>query len=96
MERGINSSIRLNVGAGSENHEAVLTEEQVYDIVSLVQNTDLSYEQIAKQFNVHKSTISNICRYKTWKHITPKDLHKYRQTVRNPITGRFESVNKFI
>ena len=96
MERSTNSSIRVHVGAGEENHEAILTEEQVRSIVSLIQNTNLSYAQIAQQFNVGKSTIGNIAYYKTWKHIVPKGLCKYRQIVKNSTTGRFESINKFI
>ena len=96
MERSQNASIRIRSGKGIENHEAVLTEKQVKDIVLLIQQTELSYEQIAQQFHVEKSSISNIARYKTWKHIIPSNLCKYRETIRNPDTGQFTSINPFL
>ena len=96
MERSQNASIRIRSGKGIENHEAILTEKQVKDIVLLIQQTELSYEQIAQQFHVEKSSISNIARYKTWKHIIPYNLCKYRETIRNPDTGQFTSINPFL
>ena len=69
MNREINSSIRKNKGTGEQNHEAILTERQVIEICELLLQ-GLSLQEIANQYNVHKSTISNIKRKKNWTHLT--------------------------
>ena len=70
MERGINSSIRRNKGVGEQNHEAKLTEEQVIEICELLIQNEKSLKEMADLYNVDKSTISNIKRKKSWKHLT--------------------------
>ena len=69
-ERGTNSSIRKNKGAGEQNHEAVLTEDQVVAICDMLINSDFTLQKIADVFKVSKSTINNIKRKKNWKYIT--------------------------
>lgn len=92
LERGVNSSIRKNKGAGSQNHEAKLTDEQVKEICNLLINTDLSYQQIANMFNIEKSTVSSIKKQKSWKHITTKYDFSCRIMIRD-VDGRFKPVN---
>lgn len=70
MERGVNSSIRKNKGTGSQNHEAKLDEHDVVRILELLQEGKLSFKQIGTIFGVTKSTINNIARGKTWKHVS--------------------------
>jgi predicted XRE-type DNA-binding protein len=69
LERGENSSCRVNKGQGELNHEAVLTEQQVHKICKLLQEGNMSLHQIGQLFGVSKSTISNIKRKKNWTHI---------------------------
>lgn len=92
LERGVNSSIRKNKGAGSQNHEAKLTEAQVEEICNLLINTNLSFQQIADRFNVEKSTINNIKQHKNWKNITTKYDFSCRTMTRD-VDGRFKSIN---
>ena len=70
MERGINSSIRRNKGVGEQNHEAKLTEEQVIEICEMLIQNKKSLKEIADLYGVEKSTISNIKRKKSWRHLT--------------------------
>ena len=70
MERGINSSIRRNKGVGEQNHEAKLTEEQVIEICEVLIQNEKSLKEIADLYGVDKSTISNIKRKKSWRHLT--------------------------
>lgn len=81
LERGINSSLAKNKGIGEKNHEAILTEKQVKEICELLLNGN-ELEKIAKIYNVHKSTISNIKRKKTWSHIT-KDYNFKLKSIKN-------------
>lgn len=71
VERGTNSALRLNKGIGEQNHEAKLSDTQVFLICELLASGK-SITQIADCFGVHKSTISNIKRRKNWKHISDK------------------------
>lgn len=95
MERGKNSSIRKNKGAGELNHEAKLSDDDVLKIIALIEKTSMSFQEIANLFNVDKSTINNIVQNKNWKHLVNKNLSQYRLTRRNK-SGRFYSVNPFI
>ena len=70
IERKVNSSIRKNRGIGENNHEAILTEIQVIEICELIMQKQFTLQQIANKYNVDKSTISNIKRKKSWKHLT--------------------------
>ena len=69
IERSINSAIRENKGVGSQNHEAKLDERKVVEILKLLSDCKYSLKQIGDMFGVSKSTISNISRGKTWKHV---------------------------
>lgn len=68
LPRSINSSSRRNKGCGTQNHEAKLSETDVIEICSMLCDS-VSLSTIAHRYNVSKSTISNIRRRKTWKHI---------------------------
>ena len=74
LERAENSSIRKTKGKtlGELNHESKLKEEQVILICELLLKNNMTLQEIANMFNVHKTTISNISRKKNWKHITDK------------------------
>ena len=97
IERSRNSSIRSNKGIGSNNHEAILKEDNVIEICNLLMNTCLSYKEIGNIYNVNKSTINNIKTGKTWKHIVNNFplLHKCRQRKKSS-NGTFESYNPFL
>ena len=69
LERGINSSVRNNKGQGELNHESILTEQQVIEIIKLLEQ-NYNVKEIAKKYNVHISTISNIKCGKTWLYLT--------------------------
>lgn len=92
VERGYNSSIRKNTGQGSLNHEAKLNEQQVKEICELLVNTNLSYQNICNQYNIKKSTLSNIKNQKTWKNITNQYDFSCRINIRNE-KGQFENIN---
>lgn len=97
LERGENSSIRKNKGAGETNHEAVLSENDVIDICDLIRTTNMSFSSIANIKGVDKSTINNIVRKKNWENVTSQyeDLKKYRKTIRGT-DGRFYSTNPYL
>ena len=60
-----------NRGAyGEKNGEAILTEENVHKICKLLEENKIKHIEIAKMFEVHKSTISLITRRIKWKHIS--------------------------
>lgn len=92
LERGVNSSIRKNKGTGSKNHEAKLTEQEVYEICELLINTNLTFSQIGDKYGVKKSTISNIYKKRNWKQISESFDFSCRKTIRNE-KGQFEVIN---
>lgn len=92
IERGLNSSIRKNKGEGSNNHEAKLNEQQVKEICELLVNTEISFEDIGKQYNVTKSTINNIKNGKSWRKITDNYDFSSRITIRNE-KGQYQNIN---
>lgn len=63
--------IRKNVRSrkGEEIHTSVLTEDDVYKIVSRIKNRE-DVKEIAKDYNVKPGAISKIKNGYTWKHIT--------------------------
>ena len=93
MERSKNSSIRSKKGIGSTNHEAILTELQVEEICNLLINTNLSIQEIANKYSVHKTTISHIQRKTNWTHITKNYDFSCRTTIRDA-DGRFKTLNR--
>ena len=60
---------------------ATLSKQDVLNIVNLILNTSLSFEEIARRYNVHKTTIDRINRKQTWKNV----LTEYEAPIRtNP------------
>jgi len=56
--------------SGSASKSAVLTEENVLEIVSMLKNKVMSQETIAEKFGVKQITISNIWTGRSWSHFT--------------------------
>jgi hypothetical protein len=54
---------------GEQSGKTYLTNEEVIEIVKL-RKTGLSYKDIAKKFNSTVKNVGDICRGRTWKHIT--------------------------
>lgn len=54
---------------GKDRPTAVLTDEQVREIVAL-RATGLSQEKIARQFGINQTNVGFILRGKTWSHVT--------------------------
>lgn len=50
---------------GESHPKSRLTDEQVDRIRDLHEDHDLSYDQLANLYQVHKSTIASICQYRT-------------------------------
>ena len=72
VERSENSSARKNKGTGELNHEAILNKTQVIEICNLIMEKKLTLQEIAQIYKVTKSTINNIKRKVSWKHLTQK------------------------
>lgn len=70
---------------GSEHHSAILDEEKVKEIVGLLTNTTLTFQQIGDKFGVSMSAISSIRRGNTWSQVTGgKVKHRGRATKLTP------------
>lgn len=69
-----------------ENPWSKLTILQVNEIIDKLKNTKISIQELAKQYNVHYNTISDINRCKTWTY-----LHNYTSNIREQVQG---SVNR--
>lgn len=54
---------------GSNNGFSVLTEEQVLEMRSKRENDNLTYQQLATQYNVSYGCVAEIIQRKNWKHI---------------------------
>lgn len=54
---------------GSNNGFSVLTEEQVLEMRSKRENDNLTYQQLATQYNVSYGCVAGIIQRKNWKHI---------------------------
>lgn len=92
VERAYNSSIRNNKGAGENNHEAKLNESQVKRIYELLINTDMSFNEIAANYNISKNVISSIKRQASWKSITTQYDFSCRINIHDEL-GRFKNIN---
>lgn len=55
--------------SGSKNTFSKLTEEDVKEIRNLYIKDGISYSKLGEKYNVHKDTIANIIKMKTWKHV---------------------------
>ena len=56
------------VRRGTENHSAVLTEENIVQIRTLASENQ-TYASIAETFGIHKDTVYRIVKRKLWKHV---------------------------
>lgn len=65
-----------------ENPWAKLSIVQVQEIIDKLANTTISMSKIAEQYNVHRNTISDINRGKTWAW-----LHEYNGNIRQTTQG---------
>ena len=65
-----------------ENPWAKLTVQQVNEIINKLANTKISMEEISKEYKVHRNTISDINRCKTWNW-----LHDYKNNIRKESQG---------
>ena len=91
MERGMNSSIRVNKGVGEKNSEARLTNQNVIEICELLAEDKLTLKEIGEKYNVSKYTISNIKRKVSWRHITNNYIFPKVNVIRAK-NGRFSKV----
>lgn len=71
---------------GEENPAAKLTEDEVRQIVILLEEHKLNNGQIAQLFRVHRNTIDDINRCKTWCHV-----HDYKNNIRNANLAKEEN-----
>lgn len=65
-----------------ENPWSKLTIQQVQEIIDKLANTTISMEELSKIYNVHRNTISDINRGKTWSW-----LHNYNGNIRQKAFG---------
>ena len=91
MERGMNSSIRVNKGVGEKNSEARLTNQNVIEICELLVEDKLTLKEIGEKYNVSKYTINNIKRKVSWRHITNNYIFPKVNVIRAK-NGRFSKV----
>lgn len=91
MERGTNSSIRVNKGVGEKNSEARLTNQNVIEICELLVEDKLTLKEIGEKYNVSKYTINNIKRKVSWRHITNNYIFPKGNVIKAK-NGRFSKV----
>ena len=77
IKEGYNLIEGGNCYRGENNLQAKLNDKQVLEIIELLINTNLSYGDIANQYNVSYNTIDLINRCKTWCH-----LHNFTSNIR--------------
>jgi hypothetical protein len=58
-----------NKTSGEKNAQAKLTEKEVLKIRDIYSKNNISYNNLAKQFNIKHNTCYNIIKRNTWKHI---------------------------
>ncbi|MEG4503843.1 HNH endonuclease [Microcoleus sp. F6_B4] len=68
--KGRSTKGRILENRGSKNVLAKLDENQVLEIKRLLVETDLTQQEIAEMFGVHRSTITSIKKGQSWKHLT--------------------------
>lgn len=100
-EKGYNICKKGNASGkrGSQNLNASLNEEQLQNVVNLLINrTDLSYNNIAKMYNVSSSTIFNISNgYRYFNSSLTYPLRKYNHdSVKKTLEDYFEDENELI
>lgn len=76
----VNTGYNLTYGGqsyrGEANPGAKLSDDDVRAIIDKLRDTNESIQNLAKEYNVHYNTISNINRCVTWTH-----LHNYRDNI---------------
>ena len=77
IENGYNLIKGGNCYRGENNIQAKLNDKQVLEIIDLLINTNLSYNDIANKYKVSYNTIDLINRCKTWCH-----LHNFTSNIR--------------
>lgn len=70
LSRSDNSKYRPHKAYGERDGTAILKESEVHEICKAMENGEASLSELAKRYNVDKSTISNIRRRTTWKHVS--------------------------
>ena len=69
-------NIRKESGIGNRSR-AHVSESTILNIISLLENTNLTHQEIAEQYNIHKSTVASINQCKTH-----TELHHYKNNIR--------------
>lgn len=81
-----NNGYNLTYGGEEYKNEnnpwAKLSEKEVNEIIEKLKNTRISIQKLAKEYNVHYNTISDINRCKTWTW-----LHSYKTNIRKECQG---------
>lgn len=72
-ENMLDAKAKNRMATGSKLPQAILTEDEVQQIVACLQEGTMSQRQIAKKFRVHFSIISDIKCGKTWRSVTHKE-----------------------
>lgn len=78
INQGYNLIKGGNCYRGENNIQAKLTEQQVKEIITLLEECKLNNREIAEQFKVSRNTIDLINRCITWTY-----LHTYKNNIRN-------------
>lgn len=73
---------------GEHNPRSKLTEKQVIEIIELLKYSDLTLEEISKQFNVSRSAINNINTRKNWKHLSQEFSKNIRKEFKELLKRR--------
>ena len=77
---------------GEKNIQAKLTEKQVKEIISLLENTNESCKSIGEKYNVHRNMIDYINRCKNW-----NQLHEYKENIRKEARQkRNENISPYV
>lgn len=82
-DKGYNMTRGGEEYASENNVWAKLTEKEVIEIIDKLQHTKTSMYDLAKEYNVHYNSISNINRCKTWTW-----LHNFKNNIRIESQGR--------
>lgn len=82
----VNTGYNLTYGGqsyrGESNPAAKLNDDDVRTIIDKLRDTQISIQELAREYNVHYNTISNINRCQTWTH-----LHNYNGNIRLSYQG---------
>lgn len=65
---------------GSKSGKAKLCEREVYEIKKLIAAHNLSFNEIALQFNISLPVIGGIFSGRRWSHVACEELEKYKET----------------